>query len=84
MRVHNHEDRILFLNFDRDFRNSLSAVVFDDNFRDFDPFEGVDALDVRLTGKQVKLKGRISRFQNRLQLVLRGPEQILEVEGEEE
>ena len=36
IRAHNHEDRILFLNFDRD-RDKLSLVIFRDNFRDFDP-----------------------------------------------
>lgn len=80
VRVHNHEDRILFINFSPDFRNTLSLVVYADDFEDFDPFEGVDALDTRLVGKVVEVKGKITLYQNsRPQMVLRTPDQILSV-----
>lgn len=83
VRVHNHENRILFMNFAPNFQETLSLVVFADNFEDFDPIEGVDALDERLLDKKVSVKGRITTFRNtQLQMVIRSPDQILSVEGE--
>jgi hypothetical protein len=81
VRVHNHENRMLFINFSPNFRETLSLVIFADNFEDFDPFEGVDSLDDRLVGKTVRVKGKITTFQDsRMQMVIRSPSQIVSVE----
>lgn len=44
IRAHNHENRILFFNFDPNFRDTLSLVVFEE---DFDVFDGAE---IRLSG----------------------------------
>jgi DNA/RNA endonuclease YhcR with UshA esterase domain len=71
--------RVLFLNFDFDFRDTLTLVVFDDHF---DDFGGADALELRVAGREVVVKGVISLFRGRPQLILREAGQILEVEDE--
>ena len=67
----------LFLNFDLDFRNSLTLVVFDDDFAEFG---GADELVQRVLGKDVRVEGTISRFRGRTQMILRQAEQLLAVE----
>lgn len=68
---------VMFLNFDLDFRNTLTLVVFADRF---DDFGGADALEQRMVGKEVRVRGEIGVFRGRLQIILRDPAQILAVE----
>lgn len=83
VRVHNHEDRILFMNFSPEFRETLSLVIFRDHFEHFDPLVGADAIGERVLGKDVEVVGKITMFRNtQPQIVIRSPDQIISVEGE--
>lgn len=80
IRAHNHQDKMVFFNFDRNFRDTLSLVLFDD---DFDEFDSADDIIDRLTNKNIKVKGKITLYQNeRMQIILKDASQIVEVEGE--
>lgn len=72
---------ILFLNFSDDPFEGMNVVVFK---KDFDTFGGAQALRARLTGKHVILKGKITTYHDRPQLVLKQPEQIISVGAAEE
>jgi len=81
IRSFNHDDRILFFNYDPDYENTLSLIVFK---QDFDNFGGVAALQARLVDKQVRVRGEVSLYRNeRMQVKLSSPDQILSVENGE-
>jgi bisphosphoglycerate-independent phosphoglycerate mutase (AlkP superfamily) len=48
IRSYNYQNKVLFLNFDPDYENTLSLVVFSG---DFDKFGGVQKLQDRLMNK---------------------------------
>ena len=78
IRAHNHRDQILFFNFDPNFEETLSLIVFQD---DFAALGGAEALIERLVNKRVTVQGKITLFrQARLQLKLSRPDQIISVE----
>lgn len=80
IRAHNHQGKIVFFNFDPDFRDTLSIILLDD---DFATFGGPDALIDRLVNKRVKVRGEITLFQqSRMQIKLTDLAQIVSVEGE--
>ena len=66
----------MFFNYDPDYDNTLSLVVLQG---DWDTFGGADALQERLMGRHVRVRGEISMYGDRMQLVLRNPSQIIEV-----
>lgn len=67
---------IVFFNFDPDYRNTLSLVL---KKAHFDAFGGAEAIEERLRGKEIKVKGVISVYKNRTQILLESPDQILSV-----
>lgn len=69
--------RAVFFNFDPDFRNTLNLVIL---ARDFARFGGAERIAEELMGKMVKVKGRITVFQDRNQILLESRDQILSVE----
>lgn len=69
--------RALFLNFDSDFRNTLNLVIL---ARDFDRFGGAERIAQELMGKSVEVKGVITVFGDRDQILLESPDQILRAE----
>lgn len=68
---------VLFLNFSDDPYEGMNVVVFR---RDFSRFGGAAALVRRLVGKEVVIKGRITTYHDRPQIVLTDPGQILGVQ----
>jgi hypothetical protein len=78
IRAHNHHDQILFFNFDPNFEQSLSLIVFQE---DFEALGGAEALIERFLNKRVTVKGEITLFrQARMQIRLSHPDQIVSVQ----
>ncbi|HXI12050.1 MAG TPA: CehA/McbA family metallohydrolase [Thermoanaerobaculia bacterium] len=75
-RSHN-TGNILFLNFSHDPYEGMNVVIFK---KDFTKFGGAMALAKRLTGKRIVVKGPISTYHDRPQIVLERPDQIISVE----
>lgn len=69
--------RAVFLNFDPDFKNTLNLVILAANFGNFG---GAERIAEELMGKTVKVKGHITVFQDRNQILLESRDQILSVE----
>ena len=63
--------KITFLNFDPDFRNTLSLVVTEENQSKFP-----EPPEKTYKGRTILVHGQITRHKDRLQIVLTGPEQI--------
>lgn len=72
-------DNICFLNFHKDFRNHLTAVVFGS---DFDKFDG--SPDQLYGGRQVRIRGEIGEYKGRPQIKVHSPDQVEIVGGAEE
>ena len=68
-----HNNTALFLNFDPDFRNTLTVVVFSN---DFPGFGGADALESQMLGKKIRVTGEISNYRGRPQIIVNSPNQI--------
>ena len=69
--------RAVFFNFDPDFRNTLNLVILAPNFA---RFGGAEQIAEELMNKTVKVRGRITVFQDRNQILLESRDQILSVE----
>lgn len=81
VRTFNYRDRFVFLNFDPDYENTLTLIVFRD---DFEKFGGAEALQERLMNRNVRVRGTIELYQHeRLQLRLDDAEQLLSAEEPE-
>ena len=68
---------VLFFNYDEDYRNTLSIVVLSG---DFEALGGPDALEAELVGKTVTLKGEITIYNDRPQILLKSRDQILRIQ----
>ncbi len=80
IRAFNYQGKVLFLNFDADYENTLTLVVLQSDFIRFGGPSGIAALQQRLVNKQVTVKGTITLYQNeRVQLRLTDPAQIVSV-----
>jgi micrococcal nuclease len=64
-------DRMCFLNFHRNYRRHLTAVVFDEDFEAFPRRP-----DRMYAGADVEIVGRITHFHGRPQIVVRSPDQV--------
>jgi hypothetical protein len=68
---------IIFFNFDDDYQHTLSLVIKEEHFV---AFGGADEIQERLRDHQVRVKGTISTYGDRVQMLLESPDQILSVE----
>lgn len=65
----------LFLNFNTNFNETLTLVIFANSF---DAFGGAEAMEAATVGKMVRATGEISTFRGRPQMVLNSPDQLVE------
>ena len=65
--------RALFLNFDPDYQNTLSLVLLK---KHFDAFGGSTVLADQLVNNKIRVRGKITIFRDRLQILLEDPSQI--------
>jgi len=63
--------KICFLNFDKDYKNSLSLVIFSNSFKKFP-----ENPEKFYLGKKVRVEGRIKIYNERLEIVLESQDQI--------
>jgi len=66
-------DRVLFLNFGTNFRDTLTLVVFAD---DFTAFGDMEDLEQDIVGNKVRANGKISVYRDRVQMILNSPDQL--------
>jgi len=64
-------EKICYLNFDKNYKDSVALVIFADNFERFP-----DSLEKYYLNKKVKVEGRIKDYKGRLEIVLGSREQI--------
>jgi hypothetical protein len=85
IRSFNSRNDVVFFNFDEDFQNTLSLVRLKSDLEAFGGLDKIDDLQERLTNQEVRVKGEISLYKNeRLQLRLTNPDQLLTVREEAE
>ncbi|MCE5300270.1 MAG: hypothetical protein LLG37_05285 [Spirochaetia bacterium] len=64
-------DKVCYLNFDKNYRDNLSLVVFATRFNRFP-----DNLEKFYLNKKVRVEGRIKEYKGRLEIILGGVESI--------
>lgn len=62
---------VCFLNFDKDYKNSLSLVIFPSSFKKFP-----ENPEKFYLGKKVRVEGRIKIYNDRLEIILDSQDQI--------
>ena len=78
IRAHNHEDKIIFFNFDRNYEDTLTLILFKE---DFAHFGSADSIINRLSGKKITVHGKIGLYQNsRMQMRLNDKAQIIAID----
>jgi len=63
--------KITFLNFDADFRTTLSLVIKEENYKNFE-----ETAEVTYMGRTIAVHGKITLHKNALQMVITGPHQM--------
>ncbi|HRV95860.1 MAG TPA: nuclease, partial [Anaerolineae bacterium] len=66
-----NSDKVIFLNFDQDYRNSFKVVIFPDAWSLFP-----DSPDIYFQDKMVRVTGSIKIYQNSPEIIVDQPDQI--------
>ncbi|MBP7792007.1 MAG: OB-fold nucleic acid binding domain-containing protein [Candidatus Goldbacteria bacterium] len=64
--------RVCFLNFHKDYKGYLTLVIFASDYKKFP-----EKPEKYYLGKRIKVEGRIKEYQNRPEIILKTPDQIL-------
>ena len=64
---------VIFINFGKDWRHDFTAVIFKENFKDFDS-AGVNVIDYK--GRTLVVSGVILKYKGRAEIILTRPSQI--------
>ncbi len=65
--------KAIFINFGKDWRRDFTAVIFKDNFKDFDD-AGIDPMNYK--GRTLVVSGVVQRYKGRAEIIVMRPAQI--------